>query len=122
MVSRGSAVLRDIETTVATGAEMAERAGRALRATADRIEKIREARLVRPRGSVKPYVHARSICPIIASGPRGLASAACGSAAMKGRSPAFGRLCSTASAAQRCHARVIVVTVVMPPGIRSTSP
>ena len=42
MVSRGSAVLRDIETTVATGAEMAERAGRALRATADRIEKIRE--------------------------------------------------------------------------------
>ena len=44
-------------------------------------------------------LHARSTCPITASGPRGLASAACGSAARNGGSPARGKLRSTSPAA-----------------------
>src|SRR5580693_4956986 len=52
----------------------------------------RDVRYCLPVGplSWKPYVQARSTCPMTASGPSGLASAACGRAATNGFSPSFG--------------------------------
>lgn len=65
--------------------------------SARRAPKIRDARLPRAP-SMNAKFHARSMCPITASGPFGLPSAARGRAARNGGSPAPGRLRSTSAA------------------------